>query len=165
MCSFTIQMKRNYSNAVKMLLFPSCMLWILTYLTLLLDVGDFVNRSRISVTILLALVTLFGSASTNDNFPKTSDFKVIDAWFIWFLLNIFLIISHHIIIERFRDTTDKKNDQIHPQTMTPNEDEVIHPAEKENKKIKCINRLAIGFFPIAMAIFGVAYAWLSVQHV
>ena len=164
-CSFTVHLKRNFSNAVKMVLFPSCMLWILAYLTLFLDVGDFNNRNRISVTILLALVTLFGATSMNANFPKTSAFKVIDAWFIWFLLNIFLIITHHILIARLNDAKEKKDNQLHPQTCTPNKGVRSQAAENRNETIKFINRMAIAFFPIAMAIFSTVYFHISLQQI
>ena len=80
-----------------MIFIPTFLLWFVSYMTLYVNLEDFGNRCKISVSILLILVSLLG-ASRND-FPKTTYFKFIDLWFFWYILNIFLIILHHIMLE------------------------------------------------------------------
>ena len=73
------------------------MFWLLAYLTLYFNIDDINNRSRTSVTVLLVVVSLL--SSVKDDFPKTTYFKYVDLWFFWFVVNIFVIISVHIILE------------------------------------------------------------------
>ena len=74
------------------------MLWILAFLTLILDVDDFTSRNRISVTILLCFTTLIGTIKIQDDYPKNGEFKYIGVWFVWYLTSIFLINCHHILL-------------------------------------------------------------------
>ena len=163
-CSFEINLKRNSSTAVKMIFIPSCMLWFLAYLTLLLDVEDFTNRNRISVTLLLAMVTLFGSTSMNEDFPQTSYFKDIDAWFSWFLTNIFLVISHHIFIEKLKGIIGEDNGQVSPYIYRDSASD-SHQLPRRYNKIKCINRVAMAFFLFAMTLFITIYFSCSMPHI
>ena len=65
--------------------------------------SDFSNRFMGAVTALLVLAALL--ASLGESLPKTAYFKFIDVWFNWFIMNIFVIILIHIIIDYY----DKKN--------------------------------------------------------
>ena len=73
---YGIVMARNYTNQVISTIFPTCLLWILIYFTMLINVLNFNNRFMGSVTFLLVLVTLRNSV--NSSLPKTSYLKYID---------------------------------------------------------------------------------------
>ena len=88
----TLKLKRRSINGIIQIIIPSLVLWLCAMLTLQYDVNDLTNRNRTSVTTLLVLVTLFGAINNKSDFPKTSGFKHIDVWFVWYLINIFLII-------------------------------------------------------------------------
>ena len=96
----TLKLKRRSINGIIQIIIPSLVLWLCAMLTLQYDVNDLTNRNRTSVTTLLVLVTLFGAINNKSDFPKTSGFKHIDVWFVWYLINIFLIICHHTAISK-----------------------------------------------------------------
>ena len=81
-----------------MIIIPTVIIWLVAFLTLCLSMEDLVNRSRISVSVLLVLVTFFGSISIKEEFPKTTNFKYIDFWFLWYLTNTLVIIYYHVMI-------------------------------------------------------------------
>ena len=158
--TFTLDMKRNHKDAVQRIIFPSYILWNMAYLTLFIKIEDFTNRNRISVTLLLALITLFGSVSMRDDFPTTSYFKYIDIWFMWYLTNLVMIIALHICVEKFIDGTAKIDLRIQPQPMP---DVGGEAARKEQAmiKIRRINKAALISFAIAMIVFNFTYFYLT----
>ena len=81
-----------------MIIIPTLIIWLVAFLTLFLDVDDLNNRSQIAVQLLLILVTFFGSISVKDDFPETTSFKYIDAWFLWYFGNLLVIIYYHVVI-------------------------------------------------------------------
>ena len=150
-----IDMKRNYNNQIKSIYCPTVLLWVLAYMTIFLCVTDFANRSRISVTLLLVLVTLFGSLK--DDLPKTTYFKFIDLWFLWYIVNVFLIISHHVIIERFHVSHSTGSVlQIKP-SLTSNERRRLFTKLFSNVFVHDINKFAAVTFLTLMIIFNVMY--------
>ena len=92
-----IQLKRDSKDHILTLFGPTILFWLLAYLTLFFNIDDINNRSRTSVTVLLVVVSLLSSVKSE--FPKTTYFKYIDLWFFWYVGNIFVIISLHIILE------------------------------------------------------------------
>ena len=149
-------MKRNHRDAVMRLMFPSLFLWIIAYFTLFIRVDDFTNRNRICITLLLALITLFGSVSMREDFPTTTYFKYVDIWFMWYLWNLFMIISVHILLAMCVDSATKDGIKVRPLSM---EYDMGEEALKEQamSKIKCINRAAQIVFPGVMVIFNYVY--------
>ena len=81
----------------------------------------------VAVTALLVLASLLGAIS--DELPTTSYFKFIDLWFLWYLINIFLITLYHIMLDAIKDddlkilnpppfhNEEKKVSQITPITI------------------------------------------------
>ena len=105
----TLKLKRRSINGIIQIIIPSLVLWLCAMLTLQYDVNDLTNRNRTSVTTLLVLVTLFGAINNKSDFPKTSGFKHIDVWFVWYLINIFLIICHHTAISKIWKGSKNEN--------------------------------------------------------
>ena len=134
---------RNYSDQVKTIFAPTCMLWFLAYLTLFLRTDDLNNRSRISVTILLVLVALLGSGRYD--YPKTTYFKFIDLWFFFYITDILLIICHHIFIDTFWSAFNPAS--TIGRLMRNQEEECCYPFTKDNCA-EYINRLLIFLLPI-----------------
>ena len=103
-----LKLKRRSINGIIQIITPSLILWLCAILTMQYDVNDLTNRNRTSVTALLVLVMLFGSISNKGDFPKTSGFKHIDVWFVWYLINVFLIMCHHTAISKISKTPKTK---------------------------------------------------------
>ena len=157
---FALNMKRNHKDAVQRIIVPSYILWNMAYLTLFIKIEDFTNRNRISVTLLLALITLFGSVSIRVDFPTTSYFKYIDIWFIWYLMNLVMIIALHIFVENFMYGSAKIDLRIQPQPMTDAGEDGEFKMQAM-RKIERINKTALIFFPIAMMVFNCIYFYLT----
>lgn len=120
--SIIIQLKRDSRDHLLTTFGPTILFWLLAYLTLFFNIDDINNRSRTSVTVLLVVVSLL--SSVKDDFPKTTYFKFIDLWFFWYVVNIFIIISLHIILENV-DIPVSNNDNGQPNKVYPL---VIQPA-------------------------------------
>ena len=162
--SFTIMLARDSGDGLKMIIFPSLVLYFLAFLTLRIDVEDLTNRNRTSVTALLVLVTLFGAISTKDDFPQTSGFKYIDIWFLWYLTNTFLIICHHVCLSKVASNTcsigkKREDDKIRRVKPLHSMDEV--DAEEKEKcrvsKMESINSIVNILFFLGMIIFNAIY--------
>lgn len=157
---FSMQLERNYQDHVIIMFFPELLLWCVAYITIFLRITDISNRSRISVTILLALVSLIGAIQ--GRIPKTPYFKYIDIWSIWYLSNIFLITCFHVLMECFFKTENIESNLIY--TFESKIDLSLDLMEDEKKKIKSrvrINKCAAFFFPIVTTIFNICYFSLS----
>ena len=160
-----ISMVRNYYDQIQMIFVPTFLLWFVAYMTLYVSLEDFGNRCKIAVSILLILVSLLG-ASRND-FPKTTYFKFIDLWFFWYIVNIFLIILHHILLENIDRNRHDWN------TFT---NKHFHKKENGAKKTvepyltrrcitkKCLNIIAKVLFLITNLLFTVFYMCFSYLH-
>ena len=102
---FSIQMDRLYNDQIINTFFPTFLMWILGYSTLFINIDDFPDRFMGAVTSLLVLAALL--SSINMSLPRTSYFKYIDLWFLWYLANIFSIIMYHIVLD-FDSRSGKK---------------------------------------------------------
>ena len=91
-----IRIKRSHADQVVSIFCPSILFWLLAYFTLFLDINDVSNRSRTSVTLLLVYIALLQTVKRE--FPKTTYYKFIDIWFLWYVSNTFLISLYHIIL-------------------------------------------------------------------
>ena len=131
-----------------MIIIPTLICWLVGYLTLFLPMDDLENRGQVSVPVLLILVTLFGSISVKDDYPETTNFKYIDAWFLWYMFDTLLIIAYHLLICHMCrmagvETGEvHKRDSIAPAPMhTMNGVIVDKMMKKKEKKMKKINRI------------------------
>ena len=95
-----IFIKRSHADQLVSLFCPSMLFWVLAYFTMFLHVDDVSNRTRTSVTLLLVLIALL--QTVKKDFPKTTYYKYVDIWFLWYIFNIFMISICHIILPRMR---------------------------------------------------------------
>ena len=128
--------------------FQTCLLWVLAYLTLFIKISNFSDRLMGSITALLVLAAFL--VSITSALPKTSYFKYIDLWFMWFLLNIFTIILFHIIIDRLPDDSNQVHSNID-----------ISETQYIKKKKEKVNFMAIIILPLITIIFSTMYFILS----
>ena len=101
---YSMKFKRLSEQYLMTIFFQSSILWILSYITLFIDLTDFSNRFMGAVTALLVLAALL--ASLGDLLPKTAYFKFIDVWFNWFIANILVIILIHVVIDYLNKNVD-----------------------------------------------------------
>ena len=156
--TYSVQIHRDYMHQVISTIFPCMLLWLLSYFSLFISVFNFNNRFMGSVTILLVLVSLRGSIATD--LPKTSYFKYIDLWFLWYITNIFFIISYHIIVDRFSANTITDLQSISSRHLEENdyEDVPIKILTRDQ-----INKYAVIIFPVLTICFNLVYFTLTLQ--
>ena len=170
-----IGLRRDYMNQMINTFFPTFMLYVLAYSTLFIKISEFGNRIMVAVTALLVLASLLGAIS--DELPTTSYFKFIDLWFLWYLINIFLITLYHIMLDAIKDddlkilnppqfyNEEKKVSQITPITIqnAARSEECEKCMTSKTIKIdkKSINQIAIMIFPVCTLIFNFIYFGLS----
>ena len=134
-----IQIHRNLMNSVLGTFVPTSLLWSLSYFTLFIDINDFSDRFIGAVTTLLVLVALLNAK--NEELPKTSYFKFIDLWFLWYISSILIITVFHI----FTNHITNENVSI---------SQKLSPREK-------VNRFGLFFFGLTTIIFDVVYFHLT----
>jgi hypothetical protein len=159
---FTLHLQRNSDHHIKTVFMPCIGLWIVAYFTVLLRVNDFTTRNRISVTVLLATVTLFGATANTEDYPKTTYLKFIDVWFLFHLASIFLIISHHMAVEMLWHEPSEIDHQAR-NSMIGAETETTSRRHKQNKQWY-LNRIMAIFFPTTMVLFNIVYYSLMNYH-
>ena len=107
---FQMEFERLYVDQLTSTFFQTFILWLLAYLTLFIPVGNLNERFMGSVTALLVLASLLGTME--DNLPKSNQTKCIDIWFLCYIINIFLIIIFHVILENLSSKSRKKVNRI-----------------------------------------------------
>ncbi|KAG7170850.1 Gamma-aminobutyric acid receptor subunit beta-like 2, partial [Homarus americanus] len=75
---------------------PTFTLVTIGYFTLYFPLDDFSDRVMVCLTTLLVVATFF--AQTNNNVPQTSYVKLVDVWYVFCILLLFLIIITIIFI-------------------------------------------------------------------
>ena len=143
-----VDLSRNYTHQIINTFFPTFLLWILAYATLFIKVEDFTDRIMVTVTSLLVLATLHGSI--NSELPKTSYFKYIDLWFLWYLTNIFCIIIYHIIL----DKVEIKNGKI--VLINLQKPLTAHRTTIRSNRAR-VNNIAVAILPVSTLIFNLVY--------
>ena len=133
-----------------MIIIPTLICWLVGYLTLLLPLDDLENRGQVSVPVLLILVTLFGSISVKDDYPETTNFKYIDAWFLFYMFDTLLIIAYHLLICHMsrnwkeKDIVEIENGVVTGQSRwTVAVDKAMKKKEKKIKKIDGIVKIVV----------------------
>ena len=129
---------------------PTILLWFLAYFTLFIDVENFSDKFIGTITTLLVLVSL--RSSVNEDLPKTSYFKFIDLWFLWYISSILFITLFHIVINSLRNE-NKVGSFGRLMIATKNEQQV---AFNESRRMK-VNKLGVVIFPLATIIFNILY--------
>ena len=142
---FSMRIHHNIMDQMLGTFLPTILLWSLACFTLFIDIDNFSDRFVGTVTTLLVLVALLSSLS--DDMPKTSYFKFIDLWFLWYISAILTITVYHIFINHI------PNDKI----------EYILDGKKVRKLSKRakVNIVAIFVFAISTLIFDIIYFLMS----
>lgn len=150
-------MKRSHADQIVSIYIPSILFWLLAYFTLLLDIRDVANRSRTSVTLLLVYIALL--QTVKKDFPKTTYYKYIDLWFLWYIFNNFLISLYHIILPRIlkigvgRDVLSMKGKGKTRKSAWSKETEV----NDVELMIAKMDLVLVYFLPLVMIVFNVIY--------
>ena len=176
-------MRRDYKDQLLTLFGPTVLFWFLAYLTLYFNIDDINNRSRTSVTVLLVIVSLL--SSVKEDFPKTTYFKHVDLWFFWYVVNIFVIISVHIILENVDIPVSLDPDKVHAIMVQPNrrtssprrtlfnssrdvrDNQSFDCNEKDKKEwlsMELINTFFKVCLPIGTIVFNVVYFFNTIQY-
>ena len=95
---FVIRLNHIYRKQMINLYFQTFLLWVISYLTLYINVDDFSNRFIGAVTSLLVLSSLLDSINTRT--PASPHIKLIDIWNIWNVCQIVMVIMFHILVNR-----------------------------------------------------------------
>ena len=142
---FSINIRRLVMNQMLNTFLPTALLFALAYSTLFIDIENFSDRFIGTVTALLVLVSLL--SSVNNDLPKTSYFKFIDLWFLWYITNILIIILFHILINHI------PNNLIQDRTKMMKND----VTEREKSLREKVNRLGIIAFAVITIVFVIIY--------
>ncbi|XP_071547712.1 uncharacterized protein [Panulirus ornatus] len=89
---------RRYTLIVLSIYLPSLMLLAIGYATLFVKVHMLEVRLVVSLTTLLVLYTFFNQ--TSSSLPQTAYVKMIDVWFFFCTILLFVIIILHVFVER-----------------------------------------------------------------
>jgi hypothetical protein len=161
-----IGVKRDPKDQLLTMFGPTILFWLLAYLTLYFDIDDINNRSRTSVTVLLVVVSLW--SSLKNDFPKTTYFKFVDLWFFWFVVNIFIIISVHIILETvdLPISFDPNKLRILTKGFSSNP-MMVQPARRGEsaKRSHAKNSVGEGTQTPTMESDGIKKGWLSMERI
>ena len=147
---FSLTIRRFVISQMLSTFLPTFLLWCLGYATLFIEIENFTDRFIGAVTALLVLVSLL--SSVDDDLPKTSYFKFIDIWFLWYITNILLIIMFHILISRIFNVTMEEEE-----TTTSFGSTIID----KNTKRKDANTKAIVGFAVSSSVFVIIYFSLT----
>ena len=153
---YDISMRRLFMTQIISTIFPTCLLWLLAYFTLFIKVENFNNRFMGSVTSLLVLASLLGSI--NSGLPKTSYFKYIDLWFLWYITNIFLIIICHILLDNINDNMNGNTIMVR---SCCNSNATTNTCTKSKRKF--FNKVAIVLFPLFTICFDTVYLYKTLD--
>ena len=144
---FSLTIRRFVTNQMLSTFLPTFLLWCLGYATLFIDIENFTDRFIGTITALLVLAALL--SSVNEDLPKTSYFKFIDIWFLYYITNILLIIMFHILISQI--CSNVIEDGI---TMTSIHSSVIR---KNTRRQKTNTMAKVGFALSTVAFVGIYF--------
>ena len=152
-----IFIRRSHADQIVSIFIPSFLFWVLAYFTMFLNFDDVSNRSRTSVTLLLVLIALL--QVVKKDFPKTIYYRYIDIWFLWYILNIFIISLYHIIFPMMRSYLQKHNTvpEIAEDGRTSQAWHDMHQDIHSTKKIEKINLVVVIVIPLMMLGFNFVY--------
>ena len=118
------------------------------YFTHSIEVENFSDRFIGTVTALLVLVALL--PSVNSDLPKTSYFKFIDCWFLWYISMILCIILFHIFLNR---VPNGKSQSFNSAAFKDKENKLKNNVNSKER----INSLGIIIFAVTTILFDVIY--------
>ena len=173
--TYTIKFKRLFAQHLMTTFFQSFLLWLLAYITLFINENDFSNRFMGAVTALLVLAALL--SSMENKLPTTAYFKLIDLWFNWFIVNIFLIILIHVLIDNYSSKDQLINEkgenyenskfkisQVGPPPTLFDKPKTTSQKEENRSTGVILNKIFKITIPSITAIFIPVYFFLTLNH-
>ena len=153
-------MGRIPTNQMLTAFFPTVILWMFGYSTLLIDPTEtgFGNRFAGSGTAVLVIATLI--TAVKSDLPKTAYVKFIDIWFSWHVLAVFLVIVCHIFLDRVRKSSQNGN-QNQDVVFDYETDSVDSQDVNKGNSIKKINKALIISFATLNALFYIVYFFVK----
>ena len=163
---YNVRMKRSFSSDILSTFFPTWLIWMLAYLTFFIQLANFNNRFMGSITSLLVLASLL--TTMQSNLPKTSYFKYIDCWFLWYQTNSILMIAVHVLLDQSQFFQKRiLTSQINvKQVKVVNMKEINKENTQflvDNRKKEQMNRIAMILFPALHICFNVVYFVLHIM--
>ena len=153
-------MIRIFYNQLLSTFVPTFLLWLFGYSTLFINIENSSDRFMGAATALLVVATLLNVI--NQDLPQTSYMKLLDIWFMWHMLNIFAIITHHIIIDRMRKRFESVcNDEV--RLVQPDDNENLGKKDDGSNRISGINQTVIMVLPLLNGIFYGIYFYFTLN--
>ena len=153
-------MSQIFTNQLLNTFIPSFLLWLFGYSTLFIDIGSSSDRFMGAGTALLVIATLLNAI--NGDLPKTSYMKLLDLWFFWHILNIFAVITYHIVIDRMRRYFEKLDEDAVSQPRALDDENSVN-IRNATTKINWINQIGIIVFPFLNGIFYGIYFYCTLN--
>ena len=158
MYTLEITFLRVPSMQIQKTFLPVLLMEIVGYSTL------FVDMERPDIRFNGALTTILVQAAwmnvISNDLPTTSYLKLIDFWFTWHLLLMFLVILYHVFVDKMRMRIvliDKDAVEPFDGGMIPND----VPVKKHNPIISNFNKVGIVILVLANCLFYGLYFSLS----
>ncbi|XP_042242035.1 gamma-aminobutyric acid receptor subunit beta-like, partial [Homarus americanus] len=140
---------------------PSVLLLLVSWATLFIKLEALNVRAIMSLTTLLVLYTLF--SNTSRTLPATATIKLIDVWFLFIIVLLFINIMIHIFITLTTDDTWFRRVSKPLTVVDPIVSENTHPSSvATSPKFLAVYRIII--FPTIVFIFGVTFIVLCYRH-
>lgn len=158
--TFVIPLTRIFTNQLLATFIPTFLLWLFGYSTLFISIENSSDRFMGAGTVLLVITMLLNAI--NDDLPKTSYIKLMDIWFMWHILNIFAIITYHVVIDRMRKHLEKVDEDTVRQFQAADDENAV---ERNNAtdKINWINQIVTIVFPFLNGTFYGIYFYLTLN--
>ena len=153
----TIKINRLYMNQMLTTFTPTLLLWLLSFSTLFIDIENFSDRFIGAVTALLVLVALL--SSVQNELPKTSYFKFIDLWLLFFISNNLFIILCHIFLT-YIPANQSRLEQL--AIRADNTVSIVSNETTKNQTLRAkANKMGIIVLAINTFIFVIIYVFLT----
>ena len=155
-------MTRVSTNQFINTFFPTIILWMFGYSTLFIDPTEngFNHRFTGSGTALLVMATLINVVKSD--LPKTAHIKLIDIWFLWHVVLVFVIIVYHITLDRIRNHLESgSRDENAVLDMT--EDDIYSSEKHHIKIIRNINKACVILFLTINVAFYIIYFYIKLS--
>lgn len=150
----TVPMMRIVTNQLLNTFIPTFLLWLFGYSTLFIDLEDFSDRFMGSATAVLVMATFLNSI--NADLPKTSYMKLIDLWFLWHVVSLFVILIYHIVLDRVRKHLEKNKSSNKVFSFSSLDD-------KQCTTFTRLNNILISSFPVLNCMFYGIYFYQSIN--
>ncbi|XP_066941974.1 glycine receptor subunit alpha-2-like [Macrobrachium rosenbergii] len=151
------KLTRRYTLIVLSIYLPSLMLLAIGYSTLYVQVSLLEVRLVVALTTLLVLYTFFNQ--TSSSLPQTAYVKLIDIWFFFCTIFLFVIIILHVFVERFddNDVTPIVSADGHAEFLKPTAERFTNLKKLISSGDRFLKTFRTFVGPVVLSIFFLAY--------